>query len=190
MLTVICTGRGRRVGKIELVAWPDVTRTKSTQNLDQQPYQSFVIPSSDIPAFTKTTNITAGTLRDPEIDVQITPFGSRLDLFSVFLLIFAVLVDAAEMGSTKHLGDYSSPEEDAGSLQLVFQTPTLAPTRSSYFEAGWLMMAAAMIPDYMIRKGVFREAFIKLHVNGVFVANGFMRPKLGSMNINSNLSVS
>lgn len=189
MLTAICIGNGKKVGKIELVAWPDATRTKSTQNLDQQPNQSFVNSSSDIPVFTKTTNITAENVRYPEVDVQITAFGMTLDLFTVFLLIFAVLVDAAEMGPTKRLRDYTSPEDDA-SFQLVFETPTQTPMRSPYFEAGWLMVAVAMIPDYMIRRGVFREAVIKINVDGVTVANGFLRSKAGLMNVNSNLSVS
>lgn len=189
MLIAICTGKGKMFGKIELVAWPDAARIKSTQNLDQQPHQSFVIPASDLSVLTNTTNITAENVGDPEVNVQITAFGLKLDLFTFFLLIFAVLVDTAEMGPTKRLGAYTSPE-DATSLQIAFETPTPAPMRSPYFKAGWVMMAAAMIPDYMIRRGVFREASIKIHVDGVFVANGFLRPKVGLMNVNSSLSVS
>lgn len=189
MLTALCIGKGEECGKIQLVAWPDATRTKSTQNLDQRPNQSFVIPSSDLSVFTKTTNITAENVQAPEVIVQIRAFGLVLDLFTVFLTILAVMVDAAAMGRTKRLGNYTSPE-DAASLQLVFETPTPAPTSTPYFEAGWLMVAAALIPNYMIRKGVFKEAVLKVVVDGITVANGFLRPKVGLMNINSNLSVS
>lgn len=188
MLRALCIGKGEECCKIELVAWPDATRTKSTQNLDQRPNQSFVIPSSNLSVFTKTTNITAENVQ-AQVFVQITAFGLNLDLFTVFRTIIAVLVDAAAMGATMRLGNYTSPE-DAASLQLVFSTPTPAPTSTPCFEAGWLMLAAALIPDYMIRRGAFREAELKIVVDGITVANGTLRPKVGLMNINSNLSVS
>ena len=171
------------------MAWYRETQIGPTQNLNQQPNLSFVEPSSDLSVFSKPTNNTAENVQDPGVIVQITSMGAKLDMYETFLLIIAVLVDAAEMGATKHLRDYTSPEDTAG-VRIGFES---AGRSTPYFEVGWLMTAVAMIPNYMIKEGVFREALINIKVDGVAVASGFIRRRareVGLTNVNSNLSVS
>lgn len=66
-------------------------------------------------------------------------------------------------------------------------------TGPPFFEVQWLIKSMALIPRYMIRKGVFKEASVMLDVDGVSIAAGFLGEKdagVGLMNAKGNVSVS
>lgn len=118
--------------------------------------------------------------------------GSRVPLFDVFLLAIAVLVDAARLESTQRLQTYVSPESGGG-VEIMFGQPVPARTSPPFFEVQYLMRAVVLIPNYMIIKGVFKEALVLVEVGGVRVADGFLGQKqaaVGLTNVNYNVSVS
>ncbi len=52
------------------------------------------------------------------------------------------------------------------------------------------METVAATPDYMVKKGVFEEAFLMAEVDGVSVADGFLMRQDPRTSLNSNVSVS
>ena len=192
MLIKMCVGEGREVGKIELVAWPGVMNTKSTQDVTQQPNLSFINSSSDIQVFSEKSNITS---ENSNLDVHIIMVESSISLFSVFLLVITVLADAAELQPGMRLRRWASSAVSAGSgtpVRMVFEEPTPARTRSPYFEVRWLKMVIAIIPSFMIKEGAFQEARVMVEFDGIRIANGFLSgsPEAGMTNVGSNVSVS
>lgn len=76
---------------------------------------------------------------------------------------------------------------------MVFEEPVPPPTEPPYFEVRWLMQTMAFLPEYMITKGVFKEAILTVKIDGVLLANGFLvaeNPRSGLTNVNSHVSVS
>ena len=124
--------------------------------------------------------------------VRVLLTGSSVQVFDVFLLAIAVLVDVAPLAATFLLQTYKSPPTPAN-IEIIFQEPMPAPTSAPFLEAHWLMSAMAVIPEYMIRKGRFEEAYALLDVDGVRVADGFLGLKEdggGMANVKANISVS
>ena len=93
--------------------------------------------------------------------------------FDVFLVAIAVIVDLAPRAPTSPLNTYKSPQI-AANIVAVFQEPPPGRTGAPIFEVQWLISAVALIPEYMIRKGRFKEAYAFIDVDGVRVANGFL----------------
>lgn len=191
-------GEGEEVGTIELVDWPTTQYTSrgpiadSTQNLTQQSNLSIVKRPSSLSVFPEDTNITAENAQDRHLIVRAKLTGSTVPLFDVFLLVMAVLVDVANLGATEHLRDYASPANAAGA-EIEFKEPVPARTSPPFFEVQWLMETMAIIPQYMIKKGVFKEALVLVELDGVKVADGFLGTKEAGVrltNVNYNGSVS
>ena len=189
----MCVGKGRAVGMIKLVAWPD---TKSTQDVTQQPKLSFVNSSSDIQVFSEKRNTTSDNSQNSNFVVQVMMVDSNISPFDVFLLVITVLVEAAELQPRRHLRGYMSKAVSATSgtpLRIVFEEPTPARTSSPYFEVQWLMETMAILPQFMVRKGAFQEAVILVELDGISIADGFLLgspPVVGMTNVGSNVSVS
>lgn len=193
----LCVGEGEEVGTIELVDWPTTqstgrgTYTNWMQIQTQQSNLSIVQSMSSPSVFPQNKNVTAENLQDPELIVRIMLTRSTVPLFDVFLLVIAVLVDAAQMGATKRLQDYTSLATAAG-VEIFFKGPVPARTSPPFFEGQWLMKTMATIPQYMIRKGAFKEAAVLVEIDGVRVADGFLgfrEAGVGLRNVNSNISV-
>ena len=131
-------------------------------------------------------------MEDPRLTVRIMLTGSVLPLFNVFTLIMTVLVDVARFEATDRLNDYVSPATTTG-LEVLFGENVPARTAPPFFEVQWLIKSMALIPGYMVRKGVFKEASVMLDVDGVSVAAGFLGEKeagVGFTNAKGNVSVS
>ena len=112
--------------------------------------------------------------------------------FDVFLLAIAVIVDLAPLEATMSLHTYESPRV-AANIVAVFQEPPPARTSAPFFEVHWLISVMAMIPEYMIKKGKFKEAYAFIEVDGVRVANGFLGANVGGgglAGVKGNVSVS
>ena len=118
---------------------------------------------------------------------------TSVQAYDVFLLAIAVIVDLAPLEATLPLHTYKSPQI-AANIVAVFQEPPPARTSAPFFEAHWLISAMAMIPEYMIKKGRFREAYAFIEVDGVRVANGFLGANVGGeglmAGVRGNISVS
>lgn len=197
-VTFTLSWAGEEVGTIELVDWPanqDIGRSthiNSTQNLPQRSHWSTVKSSSGLSIFSNNTNIKGEDLDNEPLTVRAMLTGSRVPLFDVFLLAIAVLVDAARLESTQRLQTYVSPESGGG-VEIMFGQPVPARTSPPFFEVQYLMRAVVLIPNYMIIKGVFKEALVLVEVGGVRVADGFLGQKqaaVGLTNVNYNVSVS
>ena len=164
--------------------------------MTQQPKLSFVNSSSDVQVFTEKRNITSENSQNLNLEVRIVLAEPYIPLFDVFLLIITVLVDAAGLRPTKRLRGYTSQAVSASSgppARIVFEEPTPARTSSPYFEVQWLMKTVALIPNYMVREGAFKEAVILVELDGLRVANGFLKespPGVAITNVGSNVSVS
>lgn len=189
-------GEGEEVGTIELVDWPTTQYTSRgthmnwMQNLTQQPNLSIVQSPSSPPVIPQNTNITAENAHDGHLMVWAMLTGSTVPLFDVFLLVIAVLVDAAKLGVTEQLCDYASPADVVG-IEVTFKGPVPARMSPPFFEVQWLMKTIASLPEYMIRKGVFKEALVLVEIDGVRVADGFLGKKeagVGLTNVNSSIS--
>ena len=194
MLTEMCIGEGEEVGTIQLTDWPSAQYRSPewTQELTQQSNLSIVKLSSNLSALPKTTNTTAENAQDPELTVRITLTRTILSPLDVFLLIIAVMVEAAEMGAQRLLQNYASPT-DVSPVWIIFEEPIPARVSPPFFEVRWLMMIMTRIPEYMIRKGIFQEALVMVEVDGVSVADGFLMVRdapVPRMNVNSTISVS
>lgn len=100
--------------------------------------------------------MTAENLQDPQLIVRIMLIESAVPLFDVFLVAIAVLVGTAPMEATKQLQDYTSLATAAG-VEIVFYGPVPARTSPPFFEVQWLMRTMATIPQYMIKKGAFKQ---------------------------------
>lgn len=152
------------------------------QNLTQQPN----LPIEEIPSsravFPQHTVITAGDAQDQRLMVRVKLTGSTVPLFDVFLLVITVLVDAARLGATERLQDYASPVNVPG-VETRFKGPVPARTSPPFFESYWLMKTMATIPRYMIKKGVFREAFVLVEIDGVRVAEGVLEKKAAGVGL-------
>ena len=178
------------------MAWPSGRHVQSTQDVTQQPKLSFVNSSSEIQVFSEEKNITSEISEDPKLKVRIMLAEAYIPAFDVFLLAITVLVDAAEMRPKKRLRGYTSQAVSAGSgppARIVFEEPIPARTSPPYFEVEWLMLTMSLIPNYMIRKGVFQEAVILVELDGLSIADGFLMgrlPGVGMTNVGSNVSVS
>ena len=164
----------------------------STQNRIQPSDLSIAKNPSGLSLFPEITNITAENERDRHLIVRAALTGSVVPLFEVFLLVIAVLVDAAELGATERLQDYASPA-NAASVKITFKKPVPARRSPPYFEAQWLMKTMATIPRYMIMKGVFKEELLLVEIDGVRVADGFLERQeagVGLTNVSSIVAVS
>ena len=188
-------GEEKTVGTIELEAWPSTQYTSlgnhigSMQSLVRESNSSLDRPLSNLYVAPENTTIAA---RHPKLTVRIELTRSVVHALDVFLLVIAVLVDAAEKGAAKVLRDYESPM-NAGSLWINFEEPVPVRTSPPFFTAKWLMRAMAIIPEHMIRKGVFQEALVMVEVDDVSVADGFLMVKqagVGFKDVKSNISVS
>ena len=188
-----CVGKGRAVGMIKLVAWPD---TESTQDVTQQPKLSFVNSSSDVQVFSEKRNNTSDNSQNRIFQAQIMMVDSYISPFDVFLLAITVLVEAAELQPRRRLQGYVSRAVSAGSgtpLRIVFEEPMPVRTSSPYFEVQWLRETMVVLPQFMVRKGAFQEAVILVELDGISVADGFLLgspPVVGMTNVGSNVSVS
>ena len=163
--------------------------TNSTQTLTLQSNLSLVQDPSSLPASIKDTNT---ALETANMTLRASLTGSTVQVFDVFLLAIAVLVDVAPLAATHSLQTYNSPLT-AANVVIAFIEPTPARTSAPFFEVHWLMKAMALIPEYMIQKGKFQEAYALLEVDGVRVANGFLGSKEdggGMANVKGNVSVS
>ena len=175
-------GEGEEVGTIELVDWPTTQYTSRglhmnrMQNLTQQTNLSIVQSPSSPSVLSQNTNITAENLQDRHLMVRAMLTGSTVPLFDVFLLVIAVLVDAAKLGATEQMQDYASPANVVG-VEITFFGPVPPRTTPPFFEVQWLMETMASLPGYMIRKGVFKEALVLIEIDGVRVADGFLGKK-------------
>lgn len=186
-------GDGEEVGTIDLVAWPAKHYTLQGTHIDptQNPPLSNVKSSSSISVFPEITNRTADEMQDPRLTVRVMLTDSSVALFDVFLLVMTVLVDAARLGVTERVRDYESPVIGAG-VEITFGESVPARTRPPFFEVQWLIKTMALIPGFMIRKGVFMAALVVVDVDGVSVAAGFLGEKqagVGLTNAKSNVSV-
>lgn len=168
-------GNGQRVGKIQLVPWPAGPPASflNPMNSTKNQIPSDVNNSSTLPFSPSMTNMTAV---DPRLTVRIRLTGDVLPLFDVFTLIITVLVDLARLGATERIHAYDSPVI-AGSLGVAFRELMPATTHPPFFEVQWLIKTMALIPGYMIRKGVFKEASVVVDVDGVGVAGGILGDK-------------
>lgn len=129
---------------------------------------------------------------DKGLKVLATLTGSTVAPWDVFLLIIGVIAEAAELEYDERLHSYVS-SRSIPRVEITFMEATPPRTTPPFLEAHWLIEAMAMIPDCMIRKGVFMEALLILEVNGVDVASGFLGTKdaaAGLSPANSNISVS
>lgn len=196
-ITFTLSWEGEEVGTIEIVDWPEnqdpgrSTRINSAPNLTQSKWVTVRSPSS-LSISPPKTNTTLGNPDDQPLTVRATLVGSTVPLFDVFLLAIAVLVDASRLKATQRLRNYASPETAAG-VEITFYEPVPAHTSPPFFEAQWLMRTMAAIPNYMVRKGVFKEAVVLVEIDGVRVADGFLGNKqaaIGLTNVNHNVSVS
>ena len=188
-------GEEKEVGIIQLEDWPSTQYTDSrihigsTPSLIQQSNSSLNRPSSNLYVAPEDTT---STTQDPRLKVRIELIESMVPPFDVFLLVIAVLVNAAELGVERVLRDYQAPL-DVGSVWIAFAEPTPVRTSPPFFEVKGLMRAMATIPKYMIKKGVFQEAFVTVEVDGVSVADGCMILKdvgVGLKDMKTNISVS
>ncbi len=180
------------------MAWPAKqytspgTHINSTQNATQQSNLPIAKITSSPSLPPENTKITADDVKDGKLVVRAMLTGATVPLFDVFLLVIAVLVDAAERGATERLQGYKSPATTAG-VEIFFEEPVPARTSPPFFKVQWLMEAMASIPQYMIRKGVFKEALLFVEIDGVRVADGFLGGKglgLGLTNVSSDAAVS
>lgn len=184
-------GDGVSVGTIELVPWPAGRSTHPgiSTNSTQNQSLSDVKNSSSLSLSPGSTTMTA---EDARLKVRISLIGDRLPLFDVFTLIIKVLVEAGGMDATQRIRTYDSPEISAR-LDVTFREAMPARIRPPFFEGQWLMGTMALIPVYMIRKGVFQEAYVIVEVDGETVAHGFLgkvQAGVGVTNANGNVSVS
>ena len=108
-------------------------------------------------------------MQDPRLTVRILLTGSILPLFDVFTLIITVLVDVARFEAMTRLHDYTSPATATG-LEILFGESKPARAGPPFFEVQRLLKSLALVPVYMARKGVFKEASVVLDVDGVSVA--------------------
>lgn len=153
---------------------------------------SIVRPPSNLSVFPQDTKITAENAQDQDLIVRVMLMGSTVPLFDVFLLVIAVLVEAASQETTERLRDYTSPTSVAG-VEVLFKERLPPRTSSPFFEIQSLMKTMALVPRFMVTKGVFQEALVSVEIDGVNVADGFLEKKeatVGLTNINANVSLS
>ena len=184
-------GKGRKVGTIVLVDWPSGRTIQSTQDVTQQPKVSTVNSSSDLSTSPEGKSRTTQNIQNSELIVQIMLTETSIEPLDVFLLAITVIVQAAERGTARILRGYTSPAVSAGvrtPVHVVFEEPEPARTSSPFFDVEWLIVTMAKIPEYMITKGVFREAVLLVEVDGISVADGFLMQSIPG--IGSNVSVS
>lgn len=158
-------------------------------NMTQHPTQRSNSSRSVSPEYSV---ITTKNVQDERLTVRATLTGPTVPLFDVFLLVMAVLVDAAALGATERLEGYVSPATAAG-VRVTFKQPVPARSRPPFFEVQWLLRTMAGIPGFMITKGVFREVAMRVEVDHVWVADGSLKRNeggIGLMNVNSNVTVS
>ena len=173
------TGEGVEVGTIDFLDWPAKQYTSpgtdiiSTQNATDQSSLPVakIAWSPSLPP--ENSNNTAEDVQDGRLVVRAMLTGAIVPLFDVFLLVIAVLVDVAKRGAMERLQGYTSPATTAG-VEISFEEPVPARTSPPFFGVRWLMKAMAVIPQHMIRKGVFREAVLLIEIDGVRVADGFL----------------
>ena len=159
------------------------------QSLVQESNSSLDRPLSNLHVTPENTTV---AVRHPKLTVRIELTRSVVNALDVFLLVIAVLVDAAEKGAARVLRAYESPL-NAGSLWINFEEAVPARTSPPFFDGKWLMRAMAIIPEHMIKKGVFREALVMVEVDDVSVADGFLMVKqagVGFKHVKFNMSVS
>ncbi|KAM0802414.1 hypothetical protein BDR22DRAFT_887645 [Usnea florida] len=167
---------GREVGTVQLVPWPETqstnqtVHTNSTLNLTQQSNLPLVQDPSSLPASIIDTPTPPENAR---MTLQMLLTETSIFSFNVFLVAIAVIVDLAPRAATSALNTYKSPQI-AANIVAVFQEPPPERTSPPFFEVQWLISAVAMVPEYMIRKGRFKEAYAFIDVDGVRVANGFL----------------
>ena len=185
---------GAEVGMILIVEWQETQKSilapcyAAIPDRSQQsaPAVNNLANSSTCAA---PTPITTDSNQDLRILGYLT--GSTVDLFSVFLLVITVITGAAEKAATERIDEYISPTTIPGVL-VRFLVPTSPRTSPPFFEAQWLIRCMAAIPDYMIKKGVFREGLFLIEVDGVRVADAFLEkksPTVDSSSAVSNVSV-
>ena len=171
------------------MAWP-TTESQGTQtNTTQHPTQQ---SNSSRSVFPEYSVITAKNVQDQHLTVRATLTGSTVPLFDVFLVVMAVLADAAALRATERLEGYVSPATAAG-VRVTFKEPVPARSRPPFFEVQWLLRTMAGIPGFMITKGVFREVALRDEIDHVWVADGSLKRTdggIGLMNVDSNVTVS
>ena len=187
---------GVSVGTIMIIPWPYIQHATvgafngTTQGLIRANLPT-VNTSAITPACTGGVNA-MGTINDEHLRIQACLTGSTLDLVGVFRLVNTVLVDVAVKDPTDRVHNYVSPRGTPGVL-ISFIVPTKPPLGPPFFEVQWLVEVMASIPDFLIKKGLFQELLLLVDVDGVRVAEGFLkkiRPSVDLSSQNPNISIS
>lgn len=136
---------------------------------------------------TSTTAVSAGE----EFQLQISALDTVAQVHDVFELVILVMADAAAMGISHAMEGYVSPRF-LPKIDMHFFAPPQPRKSPPFFTGKWLLRVAAAIPKFLIKRGAFREVLMHVDVDGVRVADGFMKNtgrRAGLQLPSSNISV-
>jgi len=188
---------GNEVGTIKIWRWPGAYSISTGMNpsATQGPILQSALPAADISAIappnSKGVNV-QGMVYDTILTVQTILLESYVDLFDVFLMAVAVIVDVASREASERIFDCVPPDNVRG-VFVEFYTPTAPNPDPPFFQVQWLIKAAVAIPEFMIKNGAFKEAVVRLYVDGVKVADGSLENRWHANHsplVLSNISVS
>jgi len=170
-----------------------ITRTgaNNTQAYIQQPKVTFLNDTASISETSDKTKFIQA--RDEgELRVLANLTGSTIAPCGVFLLVIGVITGAAKSQNNERLNGFVSPRT-IQPVEITLVNPKPPRPTPPFFEAHCLIETMAMVLDFMIEHGVFREVVLVLKVSGVNVASGFMGTVdavAGTFQSNLNVSVS